>query len=105
MNKVWRVAKNEYLNLVRSKAFLVSVFLMPVFSGGAIAVQTLLGDRVDLRDRRDAEVVLRGDGRDDRRAVDAVGRERLEVPRDARAARRVEVRRHESRLLGGNARP
>lgn len=52
MSKVWRVAKNEYLNLVRSKAFLVSVFLMPVFSGGAIAVQTLLGDRVDLRDRR-----------------------------------------------------
>jgi ABC-2 type transport system permease protein len=56
MNKVWRVAKNEYLNLVRSKAFLVSVFLMPVFSGGAIAVQTLLGDRVDLRARRVAVV-------------------------------------------------
>ncbi|HEX5137906.1 MAG TPA: ABC transporter permease [Planctomycetota bacterium] len=56
MSKVWRVAKNEYLNLVRSKAFLVSVFLMPVFSGGAIAVQTLLGDRVDLRDRRVAVV-------------------------------------------------
>ncbi len=56
MSKVWRVAKNEYGNLVRSKAFLVSVFLMPVFSGGAIAVQTLLGDRVDLRDRRVAVV-------------------------------------------------
>ncbi len=56
MSKVWRVAKTEYLNLVRSKAFLVSVFLMPVFSGGAIAVQTLLGDRVDLRDRRVAVV-------------------------------------------------
>jgi len=52
MNKVWRVAKTEYGNLVRSKAFLVSVFLMPVFSGGAIAVQTLLGDRLDLRERR-----------------------------------------------------
>jgi len=56
MSKVWRVAKNEYLNLVRSKAFLVTVFLMPVFSGGAIAVQTLVGDRVDLRDRRVAVV-------------------------------------------------
>jgi len=56
MSKVWRVAKTEYLNLVRSKAFLVSVFLMPFFTGGAIAVQTLLGDRVDLRDRRVAVV-------------------------------------------------
>lgn len=56
MNKVWRVAKTEYLNLVRSKAFLVSVLLMPVFSGGAVAVQTFLGDRADLRDRRVAVV-------------------------------------------------
>ena len=56
MSKVWRVAKTEYLNLVRSKAFLVSVFLMPVFSGGAITVQALLKDRVDLRDRRVAIV-------------------------------------------------
>jgi len=50
--KVWRVAKTEYLNLVRSKAFLISLFLMPVLMGGAIAVQTLVGDKADLRDRR-----------------------------------------------------
>lgn len=56
MSKVWRVAKNEYLNLVRSKAFLVSVFLMPVFSGGAIALHAVLGDSVDTRDRRIAVV-------------------------------------------------
>jgi ABC-type Na+ efflux pump permease subunit len=61
VSKVWRVAKTEYLNLVRSKAFLVSVILVPVFSGGAIAVQTLLADRVDLRDRRVA--VVDGTGR------------------------------------------
>ncbi|MFI5403442.1 MAG: ABC transporter permease [Planctomycetota bacterium] len=61
MSKVWRVAKTEYLNLVRSKAFLVSIFLMPVFMGGAITVQTLLEDRVDLRDRRVA--VVDGTGR------------------------------------------
>ena len=60
MSKVWRVAKTEYLNLVRSKAFLVSVFLMPVFMGGAITVQTLLEDRVDLRDRRVAVVDATG---------------------------------------------
>jgi ABC-type Na+ efflux pump permease subunit len=61
VSKVWRVAKTEYLNLVRSKAFLVSVFLMPFFSGGAIAIQTLLGDRADLRDRKVA--VVDGTGR------------------------------------------
>lgn len=61
MNKVWRVAKTEYLNLVRSKAFLVSIFLMPVFMGGAITAQTLLEDRIDLRDRRVA--VVDGTGR------------------------------------------
>ena len=61
MSKVWRVAKTEYLNLVRSKAFLVSIILMPVFMGGAITVQTLLENRVDLRDRRLA--VVDGTGR------------------------------------------
>ncbi len=61
MNKVWRVAKTEYLNLVRSKAFLVSLFLMPVFMGGAITMQALLGDQEDLRDRRVA--VVDGTGR------------------------------------------
>ena len=52
MRKVWRVARTEYLNLVRSKAFLIGVFLMPVLMGGAIALQALVGDKVDLRDRR-----------------------------------------------------
>lgn len=61
MNKVWRVARTEYLNLVRSKAFLVSIFLMPVFMGGAATIQALVGDQVDVRDRRVA--VIDGTGR------------------------------------------
>jgi ABC-2 type transport system permease protein len=61
MNKVWRVARTEYLNLLRSKAFLVTLFLMPIFMGGAITVQTLVGDQVDLRERRVA--VVDGTGR------------------------------------------
>jgi len=56
MNKVWRVARTEYLNLVRSKAFLVSLFLMPVFMGGAAIMQALVGDQVDVRDRRVAVI-------------------------------------------------
>jgi len=61
MNKVWRVARTEYLNLLRSRAFMVSLFLMPVFMGGAVTVQTLVGDQVDLRERRVA--VVDGTGR------------------------------------------
>ena len=61
MNKVWRVARTEYLNLLRSKAFLVTLFLMPIFMGGAVTVQALVGDQVDLRERRVA--VIDGTGR------------------------------------------
>ncbi|MHC4550931.1 MAG: ABC transporter permease [Planctomycetota bacterium] len=56
MSKVWRVAKNEYLNIIRTKAFIISIVLMPVLMGGAIAIQALLGDKVDLSDRRFAVV-------------------------------------------------
>ena len=56
MSKVPRVAWNEYLNIIRTKAFLISVVLMPMFMGGAIAVQALLKDKVDLSDRRFAVV-------------------------------------------------
>jgi ABC-2 type transport system permease protein len=56
MSKVWRVARTEYGNLVRSKAFLISIILMPVFAGGAIVVQQLLENRIDVRDKRVAIV-------------------------------------------------
>jgi len=56
VRKAFRVAKTEYLNLVRTKAFLVSVFLMPVLMGGAIAAQALLKDKVDTTDRKFAVV-------------------------------------------------
>jgi len=79
MSKVWRVAKTEYGNLVRSKAFLVSVFLMPVFAGGAIAVQTLLGDRLDLREKRVAV--------DDRTGLLLEGLERAARERNASATK------------------
>ena len=56
MNKVIRVAKTEYLDFIRTKAFILSVVLMPVFTGGAIGIQILLQDQTDLSDRRFAVV-------------------------------------------------
>ncbi|MHC4341451.1 MAG: ABC transporter permease [Planctomycetota bacterium] len=51
MNKILRVARTEYLNLVRSKAFLIGVMIMPIFMGGALVVQATMGDKEDIRDR------------------------------------------------------
>ena len=51
MKKVLAIARAEYLQAVRSKAFLIGLFLMPVLMGGSIVVQVLLKDRVDLEER------------------------------------------------------
>ncbi|MAG55103.1 MAG: hypothetical protein CMJ83_02310 [Planctomycetes bacterium] len=55
-SKVLRVARNEYLNTVRTKAFIISVIVMPLFMGGSVVVQAFLHDRKDLTDRRVAVV-------------------------------------------------
>ncbi len=52
MNKVWVVARNEYLIAVTSKAFLVGLIMMPIFMGGALAVQYMARDQVDLTPRK-----------------------------------------------------
>ena len=56
MNKVLVVARTEYLIAITSKAFLLGVVMMPVFMGGAILVQYLTRDQVDLTPRRTAIV-------------------------------------------------
>ena len=56
MNKVLAVAKYEYLIAVTSKAFLLGVVMMPVFMGGAIVVQYLTRDQVDLTPRKVAVI-------------------------------------------------
>ena len=56
MSKIVAIAKVEYLVAVRSKAFLVGMFMMPVFALGGIAVQTLLKNQVDISDRKVAIV-------------------------------------------------
>ena len=52
MRKVLAVARTEYLNAVRSKAFIIGLLLMPVLMGGAIVVNEFLEDRVDVEDRK-----------------------------------------------------
>jgi ABC-2 type transport system permease protein len=45
MRKVFVIAAREYNAAVRTKAFLISLLMMPLLMGGSIAVQTLLRDQ------------------------------------------------------------
>ena len=55
-SKVWIVAVSEFTTLVQSKAFVVGLLMMPVFSAVAIGVQKFTKDAVDIKDRRFAVV-------------------------------------------------
>lgn len=61
MRKTALVARREYQALVRTKAFIISLVVMPVFMFGMIAVQSLLSGRVDISEKK--VVVLDGTGR------------------------------------------
>jgi ABC-2 type transport system permease protein len=52
LNKILVVARTEYLIAVTSKAFLIGVIMMPIFMCGAIVVQYLTRDQIDLTPRR-----------------------------------------------------
>ncbi|GJM24181.1 MAG: hypothetical protein DHS20C16_05960 [Phycisphaerae bacterium] len=52
MRKIWIIAVREYNAAVRTKAFLISVVLMPVFMVGGIVAQKLLKDQVDTTDKK-----------------------------------------------------
>jgi len=56
MNKALIIAKREYRAAVRTKAFIVSLLLLPFFMGGGMLVFTLLKDKVDLGDKRIAVI-------------------------------------------------
>ncbi len=47
MSRIAIVAVSEFLTLVRTKAFIIGVVLMPVFMGGAIAFQRFTEKRLD----------------------------------------------------------
>ena len=44
MNKVWIIFKWEYINRVKSKLFLITTFVLPIFMIGLMYVPTLLMD-------------------------------------------------------------
>jgi ABC-2 type transport system permease protein len=52
MRKALVVAKREYLAAVKTKAFLLSLVMMPIMMGASIGVQMLLKDKVDVTDKR-----------------------------------------------------
>ena len=51
MNKILIVAQSEFSTLVRSKAFIISVILMPIVMGGSIFLVRATKDTVDVKDR------------------------------------------------------
>lgn len=60
MNKTFTVAWTEYVNALRSKAFLVGLLAMPLMMGLMVAIPQLTKDKVDVTDRRFAIVDFSG---------------------------------------------
>ncbi len=56
MDKIWRVAWTEYLNSVRSKAFIIGVLALPLLAGLSIGLQYYADKKKDISDRRFAVV-------------------------------------------------
>jgi ABC-type Na+ efflux pump permease subunit len=56
MRKIFVVAKREYNAAVKTKAFLVGLFIMPLLMCGSLLVQYLLKDHVDIEEKRIAVV-------------------------------------------------
>ena len=56
MRRVFTIAQTELMALVRTKFFLISVFLMPVLVGGLMTFLSMAGESADVADRRFAVV-------------------------------------------------
>jgi len=51
MSKALIIAKREYAAAVRTKGFLISLILLPIFMGGGFVVFTLMKDKMDTSDK------------------------------------------------------
>lgn len=60
MNKALIIAKREYRAAVRTKGFILSIILLPLFMGGGLLAFTLLKDKVDLSDKKIAVIDYSG---------------------------------------------
>jgi ABC-2 type transport system permease protein len=61
MRKIWAIAGREYRASVKTKAFLVTLFLMPVLMAGSFAVQMVVA-KLDTTKERRIVIVDRTDG-------------------------------------------
>jgi ABC-2 type transport system permease protein len=52
MRRIWVITRREYQANVRSKAFVISLILMPLLMGGGAIAQKAMRGRVDLEDKR-----------------------------------------------------
>jgi ABC-2 type transport system permease protein len=52
MRKVLVIARREYQAAVKSKAFVISLVIMPILMGGSIIAQKILSGRVNISDRK-----------------------------------------------------
>lgn len=60
-SKILVVAGSEFATAVKSKAFVIGIVMLPIFMGGAIAVERFSKDHADLTDRRFVVVDPRGE--------------------------------------------
>ena len=56
MSKTWSIARREYGEAIRSKAFIIGLAITPILIGFAILAQKFASEKVDLDDRRFAVV-------------------------------------------------
>ena len=56
LNKIWVVASTEFGSLIRTKAFLVGLLVVPIIMGLSIGLQLFVAKRVDTRTRTFAVV-------------------------------------------------
>jgi ABC-2 type transport system permease protein len=61
MRKIWTIARREYLTTVRTKAFLIGVFLMPIMMGASTAI-TIIMKKIEDRGEKVFVVVDRTPG-------------------------------------------
>jgi len=56
MNKTFVIAKREYRAAVRTKGFLITLLLLPIFMGGSFIVMAIMEDKVDTTDKKIAVI-------------------------------------------------
>ena len=90
MRSTWVIARREYRASVRTKAFLVSLVLMPVLMAGGAAIPKLMRGRVDVEDKK--LVVADATGRLLPRLLEAAALRNRQEVLDPATGRQVEAR-------------